>query len=195
MTDITSGMSQKYIESDNTVRTIIEKGSKKVQADMPYPPIKVERPSLKYAHILSFDFAASNGELTAITQYLYQNWILRPKYQDIAEITKDVAKVEMHHLQILGNLIVLLGGKPTYGVIKKSNQKEYIYFWSGDMLLYTTILREAMINNIKMERQAINTYQAHMKIIKDRHVNAILERIIADELIHLNIFKNILKTI
>ena len=196
MTDIIEGMSQKSFESDNNINTIIKNRHKKVSADMPYPPIRVERPNLRYAGILSFDFAAPNSELTAVNQYLYQNWVLRPKYQDIAEITKDVAKVEMHHLQILGSLIVLLGGNPTYSVIKKdANQKECVCVWNGTILSYTTVLRQATINNIKMEQQTINTYRTHMKIIKDRHINAILERIIADELIHLNIFNDILKTI
>lgn len=71
----------------------------------PYPPVAVREKNPFYAALLAEDFAAATGELTAIHQYVYQSWIF-------AQRRYDIARVEMLHLDILGQLITLLGCVP-----------------------------------------------------------------------------------
>ncbi len=52
--------------------------------------------------------------MTAITQYLYQHFILDERRKSLASTLECIAKVEMHHLEIVGELITKLGGNPLF---------------------------------------------------------------------------------
>lgn len=83
-----------------------------VAASEPYPPIKVEGKNHHYAQLLGQDLASSWGEMSAIYGYLYQHWILNKPQAALQTVLFRIAKVEMHHLNILGQLIRMLGGDP-----------------------------------------------------------------------------------
>ena len=154
----------------------------------PYPPIKVEKSNLKYAQLLNISLAAASSELTSVTQYLYQKWIFKADYHETAKIIGKIAEMEMRHMQILGELIVLLGGNPMYCAVK--NRK--LSVWNGNMVCYATDPRQAMLENIVLEQAAINTYNEQIALIEDDCIKAVLERIILDEESHSQIFNQIL---
>ena len=157
------------------------------QENTPYPTPQVERPNLEYAKLLMSDYAGIISEDTAIHLYLYQHLVLENEDQDIANILEKIAEVEMHHLELLGKTITLLGIKPIYGTYE-NNKIEY---WTSKFVNYNTNLKDILQINIYSETQAIKKYQEDLKIIQDIYIQNLLKRIIADEKIHLHIFNQL----
>lgn len=91
-----------------------EYNNKIFHSTQPYPEIKVQGENLYYAEILMDDFAGSLSEYTAIGQYLNHSFYSRKVVDDLANMWIQIAIVEMHHLDILAQLITLLGGRPVY---------------------------------------------------------------------------------
>lgn len=156
-----------------------------------YPAIKVQSINLTYAHLLSQNLFSPKGEMTAISQYLYQSWYVFDEetpysYQDIFA---NIAKVEMRHMNSLGQLIYLLGLNPCFYTLKGKRPQP----WNGTYLQYTTTVKEMLQINITAETQALQNYQKTIAQIDDIYVKAVLERICLDEQLHLNILQQMEK--
>ena len=160
-----------------------------VAVQSPYPPVKVTEPNRRYASLLLQDIASQHGEMTAISQYLYENWILGQDKPEIAETVMRIAQVEMHHIHILGKLVVLLGGNPIF----RSNPCNCNSAWNGNMPQYQSNFKQLLTHNISMELTAINDYTAQAESIKDPFVRDILLRIAEDEKLHCQIFRSLLE--
>ena len=156
-------------------------------ANKPYPNINVKRRNTDYAKLLLHDYAGINGEDTAIHQYFYQSLIVPNK--NLSEDLKHISEVEMKHLDILGRLIELLGIKPIFGVLGDNSLTP----WTAKYIDYSVKVKDILIQNIKHERLAIETYLKHIEVIDDEDIKAILERIIEDEIVHIKIFYSYLK--
>ena len=149
-----------------------------------YPPIQIAEPNPQYSQLLAIDLASAQSELTSIMQYIYQSWRLYGPYQKVGEVMECIARVEMHHMEILGKLITLLGGNPKY----MSVQHHCPTFWQADMVAYSGNLRQMIQEDIVLEQAAIDTYLRQFQIIKNPYIQAIIQRIIEDEKVHLAIF-------
>lgn len=156
-----------------------------------YPPIKVTKPNIQYAKLLSQTFASSSGEMTAIFQYLYQHWILQKQNNSFAKVLFRISLVEMTHLDILGELITLLGGDPRCAAVE---QNKFIY-WNGAMPDYSQDLKEMLSTNAKSEGKAIQEYKELASKISDPYIYDILTCFAKDEEIHYRIFKDYLNQI
>ncbi len=143
----------------------------------PYPPIRVEKENIEYAKILLDDYAGSGGEDTAIHEYIYQSLIK----EDISSTLKQIARVEMRHLDILGELIVKLGGKPFFSTYKNNT----IIPWTSEYVNYTMNIKDLLLVDIKREENTIKRYESDIKIIDDKYIQDILKRIIEDEKLHI----------
>ena len=154
----------------------------------PYPPLKVEQPNPHYAQILKNSLASSKSETTAVMQYTYQSWVLAAEFSEIADTMRHISMVEMHHLQMLGRLIDLLGGTPSYCCVQRNRQ----FPWNATMVFYGRMVRQMMQNNIAGEQEAIRQYRKQIQIIQDCHIQEILKRIILDEELHIELFKKYL---
>ena len=151
-----------------------------------YPPIKVLECNPRYAQILLESYAGETSELTAITLYLYQHHDIERRFPEFSSEIEDIAIVEMHHLDILAQLIKLLGGDPRY---HSSNGT----LWSPKNVSYHTgDPHRQLITNIEAEKAAIRQYRQQIIEICDPHVQRILERIIQDEASHLKTFEKLL---
>lgn len=159
-----------------------------VTADTPYPPIRVIGKNPRWACLIGQVLRSKDGEMTAITSYLYQHWTLPPCYQSIRDITYRIAQVEMHHMDILGSLTVQLGGLPKFAVDACSS-------WNGMAVDYSTNIRHVLLENLSGEQAAVNTYGSLAKEITDPYVQQILKRIAMDEQVHVCIFKQLLDTL
>lgn len=160
----------------------------KYYVDKPYPPIKVEEKNENYARLLLKNFAGEISEDTAIHLYIYQTLILKDDNKDLADTLKRIAIVEMHHLDMLGEVIKLLGVKPVYGTMIDN----YFKPWSGAYVDYTIGLKEMLNIDIENEETAIRNYQKSIELIEDKYIRKLLERIIEDEMLHIKIFKSFL---
>ncbi len=153
-------------------------------AKQPYPPIKVEKPNLKYAKILMDDYAGIISEFTAISQYLYHHFLFKYIDQDLAELLEGIAIVEMHHMEMLAETIILLGGDPKI----RGSYSTKGHYWYGDYVNYGTSLCDKLFLDLKSELKAIKNYKKDIKLIDDPYIKATLHRIILDEKRHVALF-------
>ncbi len=158
----------------------------KVTLDIPYPEVKVEEKNAYYANLLKEDYAGNNGELTAITLYSYQHFDKFKENENLAKILSEIAIVEMKHLELLAETIKLLGEKPIYNTCSSLNDD--CIMWSALNVDYVTNIKGILMADIKSEEIAIKNYKAHKKIIKDKYIKRLIDRILLDEQRHLEIF-------
>lgn len=156
--------------------------------DKPYPKIEGISKNPHYARLLLNPFAGMVSELTAINTYIYQHLIIDKKDECIAKTIEKISMAEMHHLELLGETIVALGGTPMYA--NRMGQA-----WSGQFVNYTKNLSRILIDNINAERQAIMDYEKLIMIIPVTQVQNLLMRIIEDEKSHIEAFENMLSYI
>ena len=159
----------------------------KYESNLPYPILKLEK-NPDYAKLLLNSFAGKISEDTSIHLYLYQSIVLSPNYDDYKKSLMSIAITEMKHLKILGEAIKLLGLKPVYATIYNKNS---FSFWSSSYLNYSLNLKTMLELDIKEEETAIRNYQSILSLIKDKCLHELLTKIIADEYVHLTIFKNL----
>lgn len=177
-------------EKDN-VNDCILKNIKPAEVDLPYPPIKVNGRNKYYADILSADYCSAVSEMTAITQYLNHEIRISKKYCDIAATLLSIAEAEMIHFQMIGELIVLLGGCLTYDVNYGSSKNS----WKTNYIEYERDLESMIMADIEGEQNAIRQYYDHIKLINDENINAVLSRIIKDEEYHIILLTGLLDSL
>lgn len=161
----------------------------KYSVDVPYPKAKVEQKNMHYANILLEDYAGAVSEFTAISLYIYQHFVSEDRYKDYAEAIGGISIVEMKHLELLAETIKLLGVKPVFiNSICPCGQ-----MWTANYVNFDTYIKGMLLEDIKSETKAIESYEKHLCLINDKYIRKLLERIILDEKLHLNIFKKLYK--
>lgn len=166
-----------------------EKHKKVKYADpSPYPEIKVLGPNFCYACILMDDYAGTVSEFTAISQYLYHHFSFEDIDKELGDLLKNVAITEMLHMEMLADIIIKLGGSP----IIRGSYSTSGSFWNGSFVHYGTQLCEQLKADIDSEHKAIHAYEKHICMIRDPFIQAILQRIILDEKVHIRLFNEAL---
>ncbi len=153
-----------------------------VKVDIPYPEIKVKEKNIKLAKEILSSYAGSVSEDTAIHNYIFQYLIL--ENDEIKNILKEIVIVEMHHLEILGELVKKLGLTPLYLSVSNDNTK----WFSGEYVTYEKELKNILLDNIRNEELAIKNYEKIIIGTDDEYVKYILKRIILDEKMHIQVF-------
>ena len=152
--------------------------------NIPYPRLINIRQNLRYTSLIYDSFGGENGELTAITQYIYEHIELK-RYENLSKIFMSIAKEEMLHLELLGDLIKRLGGKPYY---INNNRCQ----WKSDNVKYHfASVYEVLTYNIESEKKAIEEYRYLIKHTQNKSIKDLLDRIILDEQTHLEIFNRL----
>lgn len=153
------------------------------ECEYPYPEIRVERKNAHYARLISLAYAGQDSELTSVLLYSYGRHVSRGKKPSaLSEVLGYTAMVEMRHMEMLGELIVLLGGDPRFC---GPNPRVGI---NTAMLGYAAEPAQILRNAISGEEAAIRLYGELIKNINDGCVRAVLKRIIMDEEQHLKVF-------
>ncbi len=159
-----------------------------VEAASPYPEIRVVGVNPRYAELLLQDISDAKGEMTALYQYIYQDWCFRHQFQELACLLRRIAAVEMRHLDILGRLNLLLGGNPILRTQAANPQTA----WNGNMIYYGRNIKPLLADNVSLERAAADAYLAQAEVIQDPFVAAMLKRLALDEQIHHHLFTSYL---
>lgn len=142
------------------------------------------RQNIKYANLLYDNFAGSSGELSAVTQYIYEHIELK-RYESFSKILLSIAIEEMHHLDLVGDLIKKLGKKPYF--IDKNRVA-----WNAENIKYHfNNVYDMLRFNIESEKKAILDYKEAIKYTQNKSIKELLERIILDEQTHLEIFNRL----
>lgn len=166
-------------------------GVKPIMMDLPYPAIQVREKNPSYANLLSIDYCGAVSEMSAITQYINNENRLSCDKCPMAKTLLGIAMAEMMHLQKLGELIVLLGGSINF-VARYRNGGAKV--WTPEYLQIPENLKNMLLADIEAEKAAIAQYEAHIKMIKDDCVTAVLARIIRDEEYHIMLLHTMLHT-
>ena len=165
-------------------------GIRPIMVDLPYPPIQAEQKNPVYANLLSFDYCGSVSEMSAITQYINNENRISGEKCALAKTLLGIAMAEMMHLQKLGELICLLGGQVDFTAKMRNGRRR---MWTPEYLNIPGNVQKMLLADIEAERAAISQYEAHMRVIEDCYVNAVLARIIQDEEYHIMLLQSLLK--
>lgn len=152
---------------------------------IPYPRLRNIGKNSQYANMLYEDFGGALGEVTAIMTYIYQHLTISDK--EISGIMRKIAIVEMQHLDLIGELIKILGKEPKY--IDSDNilwNAKFVNFEKRD-------IKQIMEENIQLERDAITNYLKAKRYTRNHSIRNLLDRIILDEQSHIQIFESFLK--
>lgn len=161
----------------------------KFAVNLPYPEISVNEKNKNYSNIILQNYAGQNSEFTAVAQYNYHEIAIFNDYPVVSNAIKGIARVEMYHLQILGELIVLLGGDPKYRIYKKKTE----CYWSPKFIDFNKELKTLLTNDLNSEISSIKQYEKAISLIDDENIVLIIKRIILDEEYHVKIFKELIQ--
>lgn len=164
-------------------------GVKPAILSIPYPDIQVQCKNEYFANLLTKDYCGMTSELTAITQYINHEIRLSTHYCEATQTLLSIAQAEMIHLQMLGELIILLGQPLTY----ETQQNDCTILWTPDFITLGTHYNDIICANIDGEYAAIKQYEKHIKKIDDPCITAILKRIVMDEKYHVTLLRKLLK--
>ncbi len=163
-------------------------GLKPAMADLPYPPIQVKEKNVSYANLLSVDYCGAVSELSAITQYINNENRISGDNCSLAGTILGIAMAEMMHLQKLGELICLLGGKVDYTARFQNGRQK---MWTPEYLDIPANIQKMIAADIDAEQGAVSQYKMHIRMINDDDVNAVLARIIKDEEYHIMLLRSL----
>ena len=166
---------------------------KTYQSNLPYPTPRVQKENYKYAGLLLEDYAGKISENTAVHLYIYQSLLGEDICDEYASAIFEISRVEMKHLYLLGETIKLLGVKPEFKA--PSNCSSNCIPWTSEYLNYSHNLKEMLLIDINSEIEAIKQYTSHIELIDDCYIKDLLRRIILDEKIHLNCFKELFNSL
>ena len=152
----------------------------------PYPEIICNGNNPHDVQLLLPLYAGNNSELTAILQYSYQHVVLANRCDEVAQALHDISIIEMHHLELLAQAICAMGGNPRY---VNPNTRSW---WNAGAVNYEQNLCGALLANLKAETEACNVYHATARQVKNASLCALLNRIAADEKLHIDIFTQLI---
>lgn len=155
--------------------------------DLPYPSVDSLTCDVRSGQIISFAYAAQYGELTATLQYTYHHFHFGLTDGETADTLMSIAVAEMKHLDILGESMLRLGVNPLY--VQYPNSCTY-YNTSG--VSKSTAPQKMLMDDIQGELEAIANYKKMLFVLRNEQVEAIIQRIILDEELHLATLKQLL---
>lgn len=157
----------------------------------PYPDIRVEQENPRYAAAMLSNMGSDNSEMSAVAMYFYNSLLTHNCFEEYAVCFQKISMVEMHHLDTFGQLALLLGTDPRLWHM----DGEKMTYWTPSYNRYPERILPLIKNALAGEKEAIEKYKEQCRWIEDRHILAILNRIILDEALHVRIFESMLEEI
>ena len=160
------------------------------KSEKEYPSLDGIKEDYKTLRIISPAYAGGRGELTAVLQYVYQSILLgRLGKKDMSKTILGIAINEMHHLELLGTAITMLGAPPAFTACLPYP----IGYYSASNVNYAKTPCEMIEADIIAESNAIEDYRKILTRISNEALTLLIERIIEDEELHLAAFKSMKK--
>lgn len=154
----------------------------------PWPKVGPQKPNPGLVRALFSSYAGAHGELTAITGYFYNSLMTGAAGpNDLSELFACVSRMEMVHLEKLGQLILQFGGDPRL----LSYANGWPAWWSSGAVTYGGDASAMLRRAIQSERQACEEYRKLMERM-DGAPRALIGRIRQDEEHHLELFQRAL---
>lgn len=161
-----------------------------LKVDKEYPSLDGITEDYKTLRVLSPAYAGGRGELTAVLQYVYQSILLgRIGKKEMSKTVLGIAINEMHHLELLGTAITMLGAPPAFTACLPYP----IGYYSASNVNYAKSPCEMIEADIAAESNAIADYRKILACISCEPLTRLIERIIEDEEMHLVAFESMKK--
>ncbi len=112
--------------------------------DAPYPPVRVNGTNSAYACAMLGNMADAVSEMSDVTRYFYVAVVAKPQYSWVSVCFHHISIIEMHHLNIIAELALLLGANPQLC----NGQK----WWSPSFIAYPREIRALIAESIKARR-------------------------------------------
>ena len=165
---------------------------KPLTLDEPFPTTDDIVPDARSLAIISPAYASAKGELNAILQYFYHYFNFdKQDYIEYARDLEGIAIAEMLHLEILGKTIFALGACPIYC----QNPPTAYNFYTAKYVTYSRNLIQMIEDDVLAEKHTIEMYKGMLCRLKNKKVEDIISRILKDEYLHLEKFKEILSNL
>ncbi len=156
----------------------------------PYPTTEGITTDYCALRIISPAYATNVGELNAVLQYVYHSFFFKKhSFDDIADTLVSIAVAEMKHLNILGGMMLSLGGAPVYS----QYPPEGFNFYSAKYVAYSSNLKHMLEDDLLGEKRATRGYERMIAQLKNGQVKAVIERILQDEYLHIEKLTQILQ--
>lgn len=143
--------------------------------------------------LLIVSYSGIKGELTATIQYSYQSFYSKLKNEDLHEIIEEISITEMHHLEILSQILLSQKKDPKFCRYVDINP-DICEPWSANNINYEKDIAKFLEYNIRLEQSAIETYNRIIESTDSVELRSIINRIIEDEKAHLKVFNDILSS-
>lgn len=156
------------------------------RCSLPYPSLESPAASPAWIPMLKNLYAGRRSELGAITQYCYQSIILSRTCREIAETLRGMAMVEMHHMEMLGKLVLLCGGTPDFSGGRPCQ------WWNGSFSNRRKDLCGILLINLRDEVAAVDAYLKAASAISDPQISRLLRRIAMDESHHAQLLREMI---
>ncbi|MCL4439813.1 MAG: LysM peptidoglycan-binding domain-containing protein [Firmicutes bacterium] len=156
---------------------------------IPSPDFAYPREEINlWARLLLIAYAAPLSELTAITQYSYQQvvWDNLTAKEVLLRISLD----ETEHLNTIAQILKNLGVEPRYWVW----EQEPVY-WNAALVNYSTVPREILQADIHSEYHAVQSYRELINHIPERFIRGRISHILSEEERHIKEFENLLNNL
>ena len=98
-----------------------------------------------------------------------------------------ISLVEMHHLDLLGRAIFMMGGNPQ---LIRPAQKQY---WHAGLINYTTDPCSMLLADMRDELDAADRYRSTALSCSNRPLKPLLERIALDETLHAECLQRLIR--
>lgn len=159
-------------------------------ADAPYPSVQVTHQDPELGAQILDNVGGSNSEISTIALYIYNHYITNDEFKSVGEIFRQIAMVEMHHLDIFSGLSLALGMEPRLWT-RQNNRFQY---WTPSYVNYALDLKTMVLRALNGELAAIEKYEKQIDSTDDNYIIANLQRVILDEELHVEIFRQLIDT-
>lgn len=190
MANFYHGYEDDYVHIDSISQYDRRRGyRRKYSSDKAYPSIHIEEENNELGTMLLECYAAELSELSSVTRYSYLNIVLDNEYEEIKEIYRGLSIVELHHMNMIGELIKQLGVMPRYYHKNKNN----ITMWNGNYVPGKYDMESTLLDSIQHEKDMINKYNSIIERVDHIVIKEVLSRIIMDEVIHISLLEELKK--
>lgn len=150
-------------------------------AEGPYPEVRAAGRNCRYGQAILSNIGGGVSEMSAVALYLHGQFATGR--QEVAECFHRISVVEMRHLDIFSRLARQLGEEPRLWAPIQGKRR----YWTPEYLRYPRRLDQIIQYQIGEERGTIRKYEQQARWIGDENVVANLRRIVADELVHIQV--------
>ena len=161
-----------------------------------YPIAAAQTKNQQYVRMIRNAYCGSGcPELDAVMQYFYHSLILRECTPQVSREISNIAICEMHHLELLGQLLCSMGSEPKFFASHCLPHGMQNVWWSArpGRIVYAGELGPALRADIQLKTGIIENYRRIVREISDSGIVRLLERILLDEEEHLRIFTALLQ--